>query len=258
MDIIIRNGVIQTGEEKRIKEIKNEQGLLKKDFIDYIKGVPGPYYDMFDSHICVARKHNQILNFIGPQVKNKVKLIDTKDYNKKVKYCIICHSLMKPNPSFSSKRKIYVEEDIFFRKKEIDIDLQSDFKKLKIENGQSHSMSIDVITEQIQKTMINSRDTWNNISRKLYMKNKRNNFNLVHENYKRVQSKIINKYYQFVYQLTKPPILYPISVIETKLIWPWNLTKYQKFRLENPDYKSSSLFEHRKNYKITENYVIIE
>lgn len=258
MDIIIRNGIIQTGEEKRIKEIKNEQGLLKKDFIDYIKGVPGPYYDMFDSHICVVRKHNQIPNFIGPQVKNKVKLIDTKDYNKKVKYCIICHSLMKPNPSFSSKRKIFVEEDTFMRKKEIEIDLQRDFKKLKIENSKPHSMSIDVITEQIKKTIINSCNTWYNISHKLYMKNQRSNFNFVHENYKRVQSKIINKYYQFVYQLTKPPILYPISVIETKLIWPWNLTKYQKFRLENPDYKLSSLFEHRKNYKITENYVIIE
>ena len=61
-----------------------------------------------------------------------------------------------------------------------------------------------------------------------------------------------------VYKLVKYPILYPISITETKLIWPWNLTKYQKFKLDNPDYKSSIIFSHRRNYKIIKNYVTIE
>jgi hypothetical protein len=42
MDIIIRNGVIQSDESKRVHEIKNNAGLLKKDYRDYVKGIPGP------------------------------------------------------------------------------------------------------------------------------------------------------------------------------------------------------------------------
>ena len=37
MDIIIRNGVIQSNESNRVYEIKNNAGLLKKDYKDYIK-----------------------------------------------------------------------------------------------------------------------------------------------------------------------------------------------------------------------------
>ena len=73
MDIIIRNGVIQTNESKRVHEIKNNAGLLKKDYRDFVKGIPGPYYDFFDSHVCVPRKYNQIQNFSGPQDKKKIK-----------------------------------------------------------------------------------------------------------------------------------------------------------------------------------------
>ena len=87
---------------------------------------------------------------------------------------------------------------------------------------------------------------------------KKDNLNYIFINYNNTEKKNINKYYQIVYKLIKPPILYPISITETKLIWPWNLTKYQKFKLDNPDYKSSVMFSHRRNYKITENYVTIE
>ena len=39
MDIVIRNGVIDKSEANRVREIKNEAGLLKKDFSDYIHAV---------------------------------------------------------------------------------------------------------------------------------------------------------------------------------------------------------------------------
>ena len=75
MDIIIRDGVIQEQESERIHDIMNEEGLLKKDFKNYIKGVPGPYYDLAHSHICIPRKFHMIPNFIGPQDKTKIKLV---------------------------------------------------------------------------------------------------------------------------------------------------------------------------------------
>ena len=260
MDIIIRNGVIQSNESNRVYEIKNNAGLLKKDYKDYIKGIPGPYYDFLDSHICIPRKYNQIQNFLGPQHKKKIKLIDTKNFNKIIKYCCICHSEVKSNPSFSAKRKVFIEEDSFARKVEIDFDLQEQLKKIKIshENSQKNNSDIDLITSVLKKTSVDINSKWKNLCNKINKSYNKNNFNFVFINYKNTQKKIINKYYQLVYKLIKTPILYPISITETKLIWPWDLTKYQKFKLENPDYKSSVMFSHRKNYKIVENYVIIE
>lgn len=260
MDIIIRNGVIQTNESKKIHEIKNNAGLLKKDYKDYVKGIPGPYYDFFDCHLCVPRKYDQIENFLGPQHKNKIKLINTKNFNKLVRYCCICHREIKPNPCFSAKRKIFIEEDSFARKVEVNFDLQEQFKKIKIchENSSKNIYHIDLITTKLKKTSVDINTKWKNLYNKINKNFKKDNLNFVFKNYKSAQQKVINKYYQIVYKLVKTPILYTISITETKLIWPWDLTKYQKFKLDNPDYKSSVIFSHRRNYKITENYVTIE
>jgi hypothetical protein len=57
--------------------------------------------------------------------------------------------------------------------------------------------------------------------------------------------------------MIKNPILYNISNTETKLIWPWNLTYYQKFKFYNSEYKLTPIFSHNKN-KITDSYVMIE
>ena len=264
MDIIIRNGVIQSDESKRVHEIKNNAGLLKNDYKDYVKGIPGPYYDFFDCHICVPRKYDQIQNFSGPQHKKKIKLINTKDFNKLIRYCCICHCEIKPNPCFSAKRKVFIDEDSFARKVEVNFDLQEQFKKIKIchqnsfQNSSEKSSDIDLITTGLKKTSVDVNTKWKKLYDKISKNLKKDNLNFVFINYKSTQQKVINKYYQMVYKLIKTPILYPISATETKLIWHWNLTKYQKFKLDNPDYKSSVLFSHRKNYRITENYVMIE
>ena len=260
MDIIIRNGVIQKKESIKVHEIKNNAGLLKKDYKDYIKGVTGPYYDLIDCHLCIPRKYDQIQNFIGPQDKKKIKLIETKDFNKFVKYCCICHCKIISNPCFTAKRKLLIEENIYARKAEVNFNLQEQLKKIKIcdENISPDSDNMDIIMTKIKKTSVDINTKWKTIYNKINKNNIKNNLNLTFKNYKNNQYKIINKYYQIVYKLVKSPILYPISMTETKLIWPWNLTNYQKFKLDNPDYKSSVLFSHRRNYKITENYVMIE
>lgn len=264
MDIIIHNGVIKSNESKRIYEIKNNAGLLKKDYKDFVKGIPGPYYDFLDSHICIPRKYNQIQNFSGPQYKKKIKLIDTKDFNKLIKYCSICHREIRTNPCFSTKRKIFIEEDSFARKVDVNFNLQDQFKKIKIssenssENSSKNSSEIDLITEGLNKTSIDLNSKWKNLYNRLIKSYNKDNLDFVFMNYTSTQQKIINKYYQMVYKLLKIPTLYPISTAETKLIWPWDLTNYQKFKLHNPDYKSCVLFSHRLNYKIIENYITIE
>lgn len=260
MDIIIRNGVIHNDESKRITEIKNNMGLLKKDFKDYIRGIPGPYYDLLDSHLCIPRRYNQIQNFFGPQNKKKIKLNIKNDFNKLVKYCCICHCEIITNTCFSAKRKIFIEEDNFARKVEVNFDLKEQFKKIKIshQNSCENSSDIDLITTGLKKTSVDINAKWKNLYNKINKNTNKDNLNFVFKNYKSTQQKVIYKYYQMVYKLVKNPILYPISMTETKLIWPWNLTKYQKFKLDNPDYKSSVIFSHNINYKITENYIIIE
>ena len=260
MDIIIRNGIIQNEESKRIREIKNKEGLLKKDYKNYIKGIPGPYYDLLDCHLCIPRKYNQIDNFTGPQNSKKIKLNDIKDFNKSTKYCSICHKEIKSNPCFSSKRKIFIEEDSFAKKVEVNFDLQKEFKKIKItcEHNYNNSSDLDLIMSRLNKTSIDINTRWHNLYEKIQKNNVNHNMNLIFLNYKSLQKKNINRFYKMVYKLIKEPVFYPISSTETKIIWPWDLTMYQKFKLLNPNYKSASMFSHRKNYKISENYVIIE
>lgn len=258
MDIIIRNGVIQQSEQTRVHEIKNNEGLLKKDYNNFINVIPGPYYDLLDCHLCIPRTYDQIPNFCGPQIKNKIKLIETSDFNKKFKYCSICHSMMKPNPAFSSKRKMVIDEDEFARKEDIDISdiLNNKFKKFKISNKNTESM--DLLLVNIEKLNIDFSHTWNNLFTKLYKNSKQKILENEYRIYKNLQTKTIFKYYQIIYKLTKTPILYPISNTQTELIWPWDLTRYQKFRLNSPNYKLMHCFNHNNNYKITENYVVIE
>lgn len=290
MDIIIRNGKIQEGEAERIQEINNEEGLLKKDYKNYLKGVPGPYYDMHNCHICIPRKHNMIQNFFGPQVSNQKKLIYTKNFDRKVSYCCICHKMMKPNTAFSAKRKIFVEEDIFERKidkSKIDmIDLENCMKKFKLEEKNEYksekeieyimsNLNIDEIkggefkreiTQDIQKKLpkylhkVNNKTLPLTIVKKwkiFNMKVKKNYTANIYFKYKINQSKMIKLFYILSYKLLYGPIFYPISTTQTKLLYPWELTNYQNFKLNYPDYKNNPIFSHQNRNRITENYVII-
>lgn len=242
MDIIIRNGVIQKEKEvERIKNIKNNEGLLKKNFKDYIPGTPGPYYDFANNHICVAKKYNNIPNFSGPQIKNKIKLVETKNFNKNLRYCSICHCLLKPNPAFSSKRKILIEEDIYERKKD------------KVEIIESKD-KIDLPVLKI----INYRSSWINFANLLVKQVKKDILYETHRAMVEKSKKYKTKYYQIVYKLINSPIMYQISIKETKLLWPWELTPYQKFKLSNPNYRNNPIYKINLANNIKTNYIIIE
>ena len=242
MDIIIRNGVIQEKESKRIHEIKNNAGYFKKNFDDYIPNSVGPYYDLKNCHLCIPRKCYQIKNFIGPQNPYMIKLVEFPEYNKKASYCCICHREMKPNPAFSGKRKIFVEDDYFEKKKEIVPcveDIEDQIKKIKLtEDKEDKEESVSMIETDIEMKFepeINE-----------YLE-------------KEKHSRIVYKFYKIVYKLLKEPTLYHVSFKETKLIWPWELTNYQKLRLKNPDYKSTcSFYSHQEHSRIMEKYVVIE
>ena len=258
MDIIIKNGVIQEKEAKRVHDIKNEEGLLKKNYTEYVNGVPGPYYDLVNSHICVPRKHYNIQNFCGPQIENKIKLIETTDFNKKSNYCSICHKLITLNPAYSANVKSITCSDANIASPSKDKisglnQVEKEFKKFKIDDENDLSTDLNKLNDKISKLIINHKSKWFN----LFDKVKKSNNHAVLLDSKNKYYKIITRYYHIVYKLLNHPILYHISYTETKLWWPWELTPYQKFKSTYPDYKSNIIFAINDN-KITENYVIIE
>ena len=52
-------------------------------------------------------------------------------------------------------------------------------------------------------------------------------------------------------------IIYEISIYKSLYLWPWQLTPYQKVKLNNPDYKSSCIFVKSDISKFRDNYAII-
>lgn len=228
MDIIIRNGVIQN------TDIKENYDFLKKNFDNYSQYIDGPYYDLKNCHLCIPRKHYDIKNFNGPQDPYLTKLIENNNnYNKKASYCCICHKEMKSNESFIGKRKIFVDDDYYEKKED----------KLNIEMTKTNNYIED-----------NNNELSNIINSKII--DKQNIEYIENLNVKKYY-RVINNYYKIVYKLLYKPILYNLSTKETKLIWPWELTTYQKFKLNNPDYKTKLSFYKHQREKIRENYIMI-
>ena len=273
MDIIIRNGVIDKSEAKRVHNIKNEEGLLKKNFADYVKGVPGPYYDTLNIHICIPRPPNMIRNFYGPQDPSKIKLIENSDkVSFNCKYCVICHKLMKPNPAFSAKRKCFIEEDIYCKKSNESDSLEKSLSKLNIATTEVTVNTVNTNNTSNINNTINTDNTINDLNDTLQNLNIKTNFDkwnnlynkILHSNvksalkYKDKENRVINRFSKLCTKLKVKPINYEMSNFETKLIYSWNLTPYQRFKLNNPDYKNSPLFSHQRNKRITESFVTIE
>ena len=248
MDIVIRNGIIDKFDTLRLHTIKNEQGLLKKNYKEYNIGTPGPYYDLHNAHLCIARKYNQIANFNGPQNPKMIKLIDnSNNFNKKDKFCCICHSLIKQKVAFSAKRKIFIFEDEYLRKEDEQDQICNIIKKLKL----STNFCIKI-------------DKWSTFFNYLYTK-KISEALYVTKIKKRIISNFEKIVYKILYKLNNKPYMYTINIFTIKLLWPWELTRYQKFKLEyskeNPqdtNYKNNVLFSHNKARMITTNYVKIE
>ena len=214
MDIVIHNGKINFSEMQKNHEKKNEIGLLKKDYNDFHKDIPGPYYDLRYSHLHVWRKAKLISNFHGVQDYRRIQF-KASSFCENDTYCSICHckviyNSMRPIIATKIKTKPYTKP----------------------------------------KNLINYDLKWKTFYTLLTYKPK-----LINK-IKNKRIKIYTKYYQMVYKMLYKPIMYNITSNETKLIYPWELTYYQKFKMEFPNYKKNVIFLNIP--KITENYVIIE
>jgi len=253
MDIVIRNGKIDNVEGERIMNIKNEEELIKKNYTDYKISIPGPYYDFFNSHLCIPRRACVINNFRGPQDSYKMKIVDNTDkINKKDMYCSICHKFMKENMAFSSKKRILIDVNIHDKKPNQSDILEIQLKKMKLESDNKN------IEELFEKCLVkkNPYKNWY----KIYDSIKNHTISKSLLDYKNKQKRVVNNYYKLCYKLIKKPHNYEIGCFETKLAYPWELTPYQNFKLLCPDYKNSTIFNHQNqsNFKIKEKYVTIE
>lgn len=241
MDIVIKNGKICEKESQIYFDKKNEEGKLKKDFKNFNNTIPGPYYDLHDGHLCIPRKYNYIQNFHGPQDPFKIKLEIKKDFDKKCCYCCICHKKIKRNFSFDPKRRIQEVDYDLFRPKEKSqksiLNLSSSLQQCKIIDNKNDNL---ICWRKITWNLVN-----HNRTEKLIL-------------YKLKRQRILNRYFKLVYKLLYKPIIYNISHYENKLIWPWDLTNFQYFVLNCPDYKESSAYLHNKSYRIDNKYVMIE
>jgi len=213
MDIIIQNGKLNFSEMAKREKIKNEAGLIKKNYSDFNRDVPGPYYDLQNAHLHIWRKANIIVNFKGPQDQKRIQFVN-REWDSECVFCSICHCKVICNTGFS---------------------------RLKIKNDKPVS---------IGKLKIDYDCKWVN----MYNRLNNNESSIIKIKEKKI--KIFANYYKIVYKLLNKPILYRISHKETKLIWPWQLTNYQKFKLQNTDYKNNIIF--LKPKEILTNYVLIE
>jgi len=228
MDIIIRNGIIQKTEEKQ--KVNNK---IKKNWNNYDPNIPGPYYDPCQNHICVFRFSHQIKNFNGPQNNFSEKIV-INEYSTNQKYCSICHKQYINKYKFMSNKKNFIE-DQYYQIKQVPISNECKF------TNYYNKISISYIFKKYIKKIKNTN-----------LDEIKLEFFFIFQ--KRI--KIIKNFYNLTYKLIKKPLLYPISLKQNKLIWPMELSLYQKLKLNNPNYKKSCIF--LTETQIKTNFIIIE
>ena len=267
MDIIIKNGKIDTKDMKRIFDIKNEEGLLKKDYNkEFRTDIAGPYYDLFDTHLHVSRKAKDIKNFIGPQYTNKKKLETKLPWNDKQRFCAICHCVIKINKSFDQKQNMSVSEQSFLNYSAGARALTFSEPKVTtiIESAtQGEMMDIEKIKRQKIEKQYNEEKEFENKSLEIYNFLEMNQMlnSLLACDYSKTggyNPKILSRFYYLVYKLIKKPELYDISPTCTIIRWPWEMTHYQKLKKKFPDYRKLDSIFFEENNKITKNFVVIE
>ena len=64
--------------------------------------------------------------------------------------------------------------------------------------------------------------------------------------------------YKVNYTLKNDKIVYPISKYKSILLWPWEMTPYQRFKMNKPEYRKSSVFIKNKMEEFKNNYANIE
>ena len=107
---------------------------------------------------------------------------------------------IKTKSSISSKRKILIEEDIY------------EERKIKLKQLSKDKIDLPVLK------IINYRSSWINFANLLVKQVKKNILYETHRAMVEKSKKYKTKYYQIVYKLINSPIMYQISIKETKLL----------------------------------------
>ena len=186
---------------------------------------PGHYYDPQGIHLHTWKNKKNIQNFKGEQNQN-VKCIQITD-DKPGYYCSICH-VRNQNSTFKWVQSPEKTFDIPECLKKQRTDIYTDFEKLSVND---YIYFPPITSDDIDFGKLNITETrciknWTGLM-----------FKVLHSiRFKKLEYKISN---------TK--VLY---------LWPWELTPYQRFKLNFPDYKKSNVFLNTRNI-FTENYSYI-
>ena len=203
---------------------KKPEGPLKKNYADIpenkIDMGEGPYCDIFDAHLHIWKKGTKIKNFTCEQNPKRLNIEYVQSDDSK-EYCSICH------------------------------------KKKRNDNGsiiKQYSKVILKTTKELVKESI--YDKWFRLSYKTYWRNRlgvKQEKEIEKDNFK-----TYTKWFRIVYKLMYQPVLYSISPHFSLLKYKWELTYYQKFRLEYPNYKTECKVFLHPDAKFYHNYLTIE
>lgn len=177
----------------------------------------GPYYDPGCIHVHIWKNPKLIENFTCEQFQN-IPYIQFTDAKPGL-YCSICHCRRKQF-QFKWNQKL---------------DDNSDKKECYLQYGVKNNYKIPIK----EKTV--------------FIENKINE-NLTPNKTILNWGRIINRLF---YSMNNDKIIYTISQYKSLYLWPWQLTSYQKFRLNNPNYKNSCIFIKSDLDKFKDNYSII-
>lgn len=233
MDIFIKNGVIKKREEV-------EQTIFKKNYdFDYASDLPGPYYDKYSNHCHIWKPVALIKNFKGEQIQSEQKYRKhTGEIPTRGLYCSICH--------FRLQSKGY---DL---KKFIDIPAQEYFKKRKAEEDLSKMLKCVKITKRDPNVL------WD----RLYILLQKDNISKYRRVYdavvkiKQQKDQILGKWSHLSRRLTEPCVYYQLNGLKSVPIKISEMTPFQRFKHNNPNYRKTTSFIIYNN-KFDTNYVTI-
>ena len=219
MDIFIKNGVIKQREEV-------QQTIFKPNYdTDYKINKPGPYYDRYHTHCHAWKPVSLIKNFTGEQNQTEMKYrkhsgeIPTRGL-----YCSICHLKVK-SKGYDLKKVLEIPTEAYYKKRKSETDLSKMMECVKI-------------------TRIQPKACWDRLYilvQKSYIK-KYKNLYIALMDIKSKKDKIVGKWQSLTKKLIEPYVYYPINGLESVRMKISDMTPFQKFKYNNPDYRKTSSF----------------
>lgn len=219
MDIFIKNGVIKEREEV-------QQDVYKLDYEkEYDNCKPGPYYDPKCIHIHVWKPVRLIKKFKGPQLQTNSKFKHYPSVPDKGIFCSICH-MANIAPVYNLKN-IAAPPPPFYKRKLDSVDnMVSAMSRCKIFKIDTRIMWDRLIFKLQKKEM----DKYKNI------------FNMFNKYFEH-RRLVLNKWSRFVNKMIyQDEVFYPINVFKSIKIKKQDMTPFQLFRYNNPNYKDECSF----------------